>query len=78
MILTVAMLRLYAKRQIQNLSKGEFIMKAINIDWDVDHIEELETLPKEIIIPDGIEDLEDISDYISDKTGFCHLGFELE
>ena len=53
-------------------------MKAINIDWDVDHIEELETLPKEIIIPDGIEDLEDISDYISDKTGFCHLGFELE
>ena len=78
MIQTVAMLRLYTKRQIQNLSKGEFIMKAINIDWDVDHIEELETLPKEIIIPDGIEDLEDISDYISDKTGFCHLGFELE
>ena len=78
MILTVAMLRLYAKRQIQNLSKGGFIMKAINIDWDVDHIEELETLPKEIIIPDGIEDLEDISDYISDKTGFCHLGFDIE
>ena len=53
-------------------------MKAINIDWDVDHIKDLETLPKEIIIPDGIKDPEDISDYISDKTGFCHLGFELE
>ena len=78
MILTAAMLRLYAKRQIQHLNKRGFFMKAINIDWDVDHIEDLETLPKEIIIPDGIEDLEDISDYISDTTGFCHLGFDIE
>ena len=29
-------------------------MKAINIDWDVDHIKDLETLPTELIIPDGI------------------------
>ena len=53
-------------------------MKAININWDVDHIEDLETLPKEIIIPNDIENLEDISNYISDTTGFCHLGFDTE
>ena len=53
-------------------------MKAININWDVDHIEDLETLPKEIIIPNDIETLEDISNYISDTTGFCHLGFDIE
>lgn len=54
-------------------------MKAINIDWDVDNPEDLEMLPKEIIIPDDIdtEDEDAISDYISAVTGFCHRGFEL-
>ena len=51
-------------------------MKAINIIWDVDDEEELEFLPIEIGIPDGMED-DEISDYISDCTGFCHYGFEL-
>lgn len=52
-------------------------MKAINIKWDVDFKEDLEGLPTEIEIPEGITDEEEISDYISDETGFCHCGFEL-
>ena len=52
-------------------------MKAVNIDWDVDNIEDLEFLPTEIEIPENITDEEDISDYLSDETGFCHNGFEL-
>lgn len=53
-------------------------MKATNIKWDVDFEEQLEDLPTEIEIPDGMTDEEEISDYISDETGFCHYGFELE
>lgn len=52
-------------------------MKAINIDWDVDFEEDLEFLPTEIDIPDGMEDEDEISDYITEKTGVCHLGFDL-
>lgn len=53
-------------------------MKAINITWDVDFEEDRETLPTEIEIPDDIADDDDaISDYLSDVTGFCHLGYEL-
>lgn len=52
-------------------------MKAINILWDVDYEEDLEDLPTEIEIPDGMTDEDDISDYISDFTGFCHKGFRL-
>lgn len=64
-------------------------MKAVNIEWDVDW-EEIEEymdkedlrseLPKEIELPEWI-DLEDedaMSDYISDFSGFCHKGFEIE
>ena len=68
-------------------------MKAINIQWDVSDNDLtkkeqkalLKSLPTEIEIPDNIlededeDDYEDIiSDYISDETGFCHYGFELE
>ena len=31
-------------------------MKATNIEWDVDCPEDLETLPTEVEIPDGMED----------------------
>lgn len=59
-------------------------MKAVNIKWDTDG--EIIELPKEIKIPDDIlgeaedEDIgEDIiSDYITDVTGFCHFGFDIE
>lgn len=52
-------------------------MKAINIKWDTDKREELEQLPTEIIIPDTITGKEEISDYITEQTGYCHKGFEL-
>lgn len=53
-------------------------MKAVNIVWDVDNSEDLENLPSEINIPSGIENEDEISDYISDVTGFCHKGFDLK
>ena len=59
-----------------NVKEGNF-MKAINIDWDVDYKEDLEFLPTEIEIPNGMEDEDEISDYLSDMTGFCHKGFNL-
>lgn len=53
-------------------------MKATNIKWDTDG--ENINLPKEIEIPEwiDIENEDEISDYLSDTTGFCHFGFELE
>ena len=51
-------------------------MKAVNIEWDTDG-EDVE-LPKEIEIPEGMADEDEISDYISDLTGFCHKGFAIE
>lgn len=53
-------------------------MRAFNIQWDVDFPEELYDLPDEIEIPDGVEDEDEISDYITETTGFCHSGFELD
>lgn len=51
-------------------------MKAVNIVWDTDG--KNITLPTEIEIPDDIADDEDeISDYITDQTGFCHYGFDI-
>ena len=60
-------------------------MKATNIEWDIDdeYTEEekedlLATLPTEIEIPEGMTDEDEISDFLSDETGFCHKGFVLE
>ncbi|WP_304430907.1 hypothetical protein [Romboutsia ilealis] len=53
-------------------------MKAINIKWDTDgDMEVLNQLPTEMEIPEGITDEEEMSDYLSDETGFCHYGFDL-
>lgn len=69
------------------------MIKATNIDYDVDWEdiqrnctpEEIKRmLPDEIEIPDhlihenGEIDEDEISNYISDVTGWCHLGFVLE
>lgn len=59
------------------MSKNIFL-KAVNIEWDVDLEEDLASLPKEVQIPDGMTDTEEISDYLSNLTGFCHRGFELK
>lgn len=64
------------------------MLKAINIKWDTDGDKEvLNELPTEMIIPNELEELykkdreyalEEISDWLSDETGFCHDGFEIE
>ena len=63
------------------------MLKAKNIKWDTDgDMEVLNELPTEMIIPDELEEmhkkdkeyaLEEISDWLSDETGFCHAGFEV-
>lgn len=63
------------------------MLKAINIKWDTDGDKEVfNELPTEMIIPDELEEmhkkdkeyaLEEISDWLSDETGFCHDGFEV-
>lgn len=53
-------------------------MKAINIKWDTNgDMECLYELPMEIDIPEGMTDIDEISDYLSDQEGFCHNGFDL-
>lgn len=66
------------------------MLKAINIKWDTDgDMEVLNELPTELIIPDDLEELykrkedreyalEEITDWLSEDTGFCHDGFEIE
>lgn len=57
---------------------GGNFMKAINIKGDTDGDMELfNELPIEIEIPEGMIDEGEISDYLSNETGFCHSGFEL-
>lgn len=63
------------------------VLVARNIRWDTDDDEDAkEDLPNVIEIPaelypraDETQDdyLEEISDYLSNETGFCHGGFEL-
>lgn len=64
----------YLKR---DFSKTDAIrLKATHIQWDTDG--EDVPLPMEIIVPDGMTDKDEISDYLSDQTWFCHTGFHLE
>ena len=52
-------------------------MKAVKIEWDVDSIDDLESLPTEIELPCSVNTDDEASDYITDITGFCHKGFAL-
>ena len=52
-------------------------MKATNILWDVDSNNVIHLLT-EIEIPEGMTGTEEISDYLSNTTGYCHKGFCLE
>ena len=49
-------------------------MKATNIMWDIDY-DDNGILPTEIEIPNGMTDEDEISDYLSNVTGYCHCGF---
>lgn len=53
-------------------------MKAVDILWDTDDYENSDKpdLPSEIEIPDNIDE-NDVADYLSDLTGFCHKGYRL-
>lgn len=51
------------------------MLRAINILWDTDG--EPVDLPNEIDIPENMTDEDEISDYLSDTTDFCHKGFDL-
>lgn len=51
-------------------------MKAVDIEWDFDDENEAD-LPTEIEIPEGMTDEDEISDYLSELTGFCHKGFSI-
>jgi hypothetical protein len=55
----------------------EVKIKAVEIKWDTESERELEQLPVEMEIPEHLKDIDEISDYISEKTGFCHGGFRL-
>lgn len=55
----------------------ETLYRATNIQWDVDEEEDLEELPDSMDIPQGMDE-DEIADYLSDQTGFCHDGFDLE
>lgn len=57
---------------------------AINIQWDVDENNDEtavriveEYLPQRVRIPEGMTNDDEISDYLSNLTGFCHRGFSL-
>lgn len=54
-------------------------MKAYDIQWDADGDNEaLASLPNEIEVPDSLKTIDEISDYITDRTGFCHFGFRVD
>lgn len=52
-------------------------MLAYDINYDTDG-KEIDDLPEELPIPPWITDEDEISDYISDETEFCHEGFALK
>lgn len=51
------------------------MLYAVNIKWDTDG--EKIDLPNKIEIPKDLIDVDAISDYITDQTGFCHAGFDI-
>lgn len=53
------------------------MLKVTNILWDTDYDDDGE-LPTEIDIPEGMTDEDEISDYLSEVTGYCHQGYVLE
>lgn len=52
-------------------------MTITNIKRDVECEEDLDFLPTEMEVPDDLDE-DEISDYITDFSGFCHKGFVIE
>ena len=47
------------------------------LDNDKLDLNKIMDLPDEIEIPEDITDMDEISDYLSDQTGYCHKGFDI-
>lgn len=77
----------YLKTYREEREKKKKMLKAVDIKWDVtdddtdemddEACEILESLPTEMIIPEGMTDPDEISDWLYDETGYCHDGFRL-
>ena len=52
-------------------------MKVTDIIWDVDDPRDLAYLPTTLEISDNVKE-EDIGDYLSNLTGYCHKGYVLQ
>lgn len=48
-----------------------------DIIWDYDDNDET-LLPTELSLPDGMTDIDEISNWLSDLTGYCNKGFTIE
>lgn len=51
------------------------MLKAVNIKWETDGMDV--NLPTEIEIPTEFVDMDKVSDWLSEKTGFLHDGFSI-
>ena len=68
--------RIHYSRETHHDTIFESKRIATNIKWDTDG-EEVD-LPNQMVIPDKVhDDVNAIGDYLSDETGFCHIGFGL-
>lgn len=63
---------------LKNETSAKPALVTYDIKWDTDSNKDVfDNLPSEIEIPEGMVDDEEISDYVSDETGFCHAGFKI-
>lgn len=70
-----------AKREFALLNIGKPKLVAFDIKWDLSDLTDEEVaeseLPEIFVIPDGFTEYDEISDYLSELTGFCHYGFKM-
>lgn len=63
---------------VKNETSAKPALVAYDIMWDTDGDKDVfDELPRKIEVPEEMVDDEEISDYVSDETGFCHSGFRL-
>lgn len=63
---------------VKNETSSKPVLVAYDIKWDTDGDKDVfDELPRKIEVPEEMVDDEEISDYVSDETGFCHAGFKI-
>lgn len=55
--------------------KPESGLCACDIQWDADDQDDIKNLPGSLLLPPGMTDKDEISEYLTKTTGFCHKGF---